>query len=40
MKFIEDNVFEQAERRLTLLREFVCELKMSTYMAHVWMAAM
>ena len=36
---IEDNIFEQTEKIKTSKREFVCELKMSTYIAHVWMAA-
>lgn len=35
MKFIEDNIFEQTEKIKTSKREFVCELKMSTYMVRV-----
>ena len=31
MKFTEDNIFEQTEKMKTSKREFVCELKMSTY---------
>ena len=38
MKFTEDNIFEQTEKMKTSKREFVCELKMSTYRVCVWKA--